>query len=82
MKTFDKRKKGDTEMARAKAMSYEELMAYVLKHYNRGGDATYECWDERTFNEYVALFGPITKRKALEMFRLDREIQKDRAGWY
>ena len=69
-------------MAKARALTYEELMAYALKHYSKGGDATYECWDERTFNEYVEQFGPITKSRALEMFRLDHEIQRDRAGWY
>ena len=68
-------------MAKAKGLTYEELMAYALQHYNRGGDATYECCDERWYNEYVAEFGPITKRKALEMFRLDYEIQKDRMGY-
>lgn len=68
-------------MAKAKALTYEELMEYAKKHYNRGGDATYECWDEKTFNEYVEMFGPITKRKALQMFRLDYSIQQDRMGW-
>ena len=50
-------------------MSYEELMAFALKHYNEGGDGVYECWDKRTFDEYVAEFGPITKSKALKMFK-------------
>ena len=31
-------------MARATALSYEELMEYALKHDEQGGDATYECW--------------------------------------
>ena len=68
-------------MARAKAMTYEELMEYALKHYNRGGDQTYECCDRKWFDEYVKMFGPMTKRKALDMFRIDYEIQKDRAGY-
>lgn len=50
-------------------MSYEELMSFALKHYNEGGDGVYECWDRRTYDEYVAEFGPITKSKALAMFR-------------
>jgi len=66
----------------AKALTYKELIEYALKHYNKGGDTTYECLDEKAFDEYVKLFGPITKRKALEMFKLDYEIQRDRAGWY
>ena len=69
-------------MAKARALTYEELMAYALKQYSKGGDAMYECWDERTFSDYVEMFGPITKSRALEMFRLEREIQRDRAGWY
>ena len=64
-----------------KALTYEELIEYAKQHYNKGGDGIYECWDERTFNEYVEMFGGITKRKALEMFRMDYEIQKDRAGY-
>ena len=66
----------------AKGLTYEELMEYAKKHYSKGGDATYECWDERIYNEYVEQFGEITKRKALAMFRLDYEIQKDRSGWF
>ena len=67
-------------MARAKALTYEELMAYALKHYDKGGDATYECCDEKWFNEYIEQFGPITKSKAREMFRLDYELAKERWG--
>ena len=51
------------------SMSYEELIAFALKHYNEGGDGVYECWDRRTYDEYVAEFGPITKSKALKMFK-------------
>lgn len=70
-------------MAKAKALTYEELIEYAKKHYNRGGDGIYECWDKRTFDEYVEQFGPITKRVALEMFKMERDIQRDRAGyWY
>lgn len=69
-------------MPRAKALTYEEFIEYARKHYDRGGDAYFECWDRRTFDEYVRLFGPVTKRKALEMFRFDRAMEKERAGWY
>lgn len=50
-------------------MSYEELMEFALKHYNEGGDGVYECWDRKTFEEHVAEFGPITKPRALIMFK-------------
>ncbi len=69
-------------MARAKALTYDELMAYARKHYNKGGDGVYECWDENTYNEYVEMFGPITKSKALAMFRDDYQIRKDREGYW
>ncbi len=50
-------------------LSYEELIEYARQHYNKGGDGIFECWDQNTYNEYVSMFGPITKRKALQMFR-------------
>lgn len=65
----------------AKALTYDEFMDYAKKHYCKGGDGYYECWDERTFAEYVELFGGITKRDALQMFRLSYDIDRDRAGW-
>lgn len=64
-------------MAKAKVLNYEELIDYALQHYEQGGDGVYECWDERTYNEYVKQFGPITKKKALEMFRLNKAIDDD-----
>ena len=61
----------------AKALTFEELQAYAQQHYNRGGDAIVECWDRRTYNEYLELFGPITKRDALTMFRDNYETSKE-----
>ena len=57
-----------------KPMTYEELMAFALENYTKGGDSTYECWDKKAFDEYVQEFGPMTKAKALAMFKLDLEI--------
>lgn len=65
----------------AKELTYEELIDYAKQHYCKGGDSVYECWDERTFNEYVQMFGEITKRKALQMFRFNYEMDRERAGW-
>lgn len=59
-------------------MTYEELMALALKHYNKGGDGVYECWDRQTFNEYVAEFGEITLADALGMFRTWSSVCADR----
>ena len=66
----------------AKALTYEEFMEYAKAHYNRGGDGFFECWEQSEFDYYVKEFGPITKRKALEMFRIDYEIERDRAGYW
>jgi len=57
-----------------KPLTYDELMALALKHYSKGGDNFYECWNEKTFDEYTREFGPMTKEKALEMFRLNLAI--------
>ena len=67
-------------MAKAKALTYEELIDYAKKYYNRGGDGVYECWDRRTFDEYVSQFGPITKKIAREMFRDEYSLEKEMAA--
>lgn len=58
-------------------MNYKELKKFALEHYEEGGDGVYECWDEKTFNEYVAEFGEITEEKALTMFHRYNEICKE-----
>lgn len=58
-------------------MTYEELKAFALKHYEDGGDGVYECWDRKIFDEHVAEFGVITKEKALKMFHQYNEICKE-----
>lgn len=55
-------------------MTYEELIQFALENYSKGGDSVYECWDEQAFNEYVQEFGPMTRKKALEMFDLNAVI--------
>jgi hypothetical protein len=57
-----------------KELTYEELIQFALENYSKGGDGVYECWDRQTFDEYVAEFGPITKKSALKMFKLNLEI--------
>lgn len=69
-------------MAKSNALNYEEFIEYAKAHYTKGGDGYYECWDKRTFDEYVEMFGEITKRKALQMFKESYEIELDRRGWY
>ena len=65
-----------------KGLTYEEFMKLSLEYYEKGGDGYYECWDKKQFDEYVAEFGAITKRKALKMYKLSQSIEMDMAGWY
>ena len=67
---------------KTKHLTYDELMALALENYSKGGDATYECWDQQTFDDYVQQFGPMTKTKALKMFRADKDQMDDMLGWY
>lgn len=64
-------------MVKAKVLNYEELIEYAKQHYTTGGDGIYECWDEQVYNEYIKEFGPITKKRALEMFRLNKSINDE-----
>ena len=64
----------------AKGLSYEELIEYARAHYAKGGDAIFECWDKRVYDEYVSLFGPISKRKALWLFRINYEEEREAAA--
>ena len=64
-----------------KELTWKELYKLALRHYENGGDGIVECWDESTFNEYVAEFGPITEEAALQMFRVDQEIWEDMRGY-
>lgn len=72
-------KADDYEIEEDTELTYEELMALAKEHYNEGGDQTYECCDERWYNDYTEMFGRMTKADALIMFRLDdsrrREIE-------
>ena len=62
-------------------MTYEELMALALKHYNEGGDGVYECWDRQTFADHVAEFGEITHKDALRMFGIWDAVCDDIRGY-
>lgn len=55
-----------------KGLSYDELMLLAKEHYNEGGDFTYECASEQWYNDYVSMFGAMTRKDALEMFRRDK----------
>lgn len=66
-------------MAKTKYLTYEELMALALKHYNDGGDSTYECLDRETFNEEY--YNTMTEEDAIRMFHLDKSIREDICGY-
>ena len=55
---------------KAQPVTYKELIALARKHYDKGGDGIVECWDRRTFDTYVEMFGPISKRCAMRLIRL------------
>jgi hypothetical protein len=65
----------------AKTLTYEELIDYARQNYAKGGDGVFECWDKRTFDDYVQDFGEITKTKARQIFKLYKETTDDMAGW-
>jgi hypothetical protein len=62
-------------------LTYQEFMSLSKQYYTKGGDGYYECWDERTFNEYVKMFGAITKRKALQMYKIAHSVYQDKMGY-
>ena len=72
-------KKGNQKME--KALTWKEFYKLALVNYEFGGDGFAECWDERTFNEYVEAFGPISKKKALNMFNTAEQIWTDMQGY-
>ena len=59
----------ENAMTRAKGLTYEEFIALAKENYNKGGDVAVECWDQKTFETYVEMFGPVTKTEARQMFR-------------
>ena len=58
-------------------LTYEEFIAMAKQNYNKGGDGYVECWEEYQFDYYVKEFGPITEKKALKMFALDYEQERE-----
>lgn len=63
-------------MARGKALTYEEFIALAKENYTKGGDVAVECWERYQFDDYVKMFGAVTKTEALRMFRQWREEEK------
>ena len=51
------------------ALSFDEFLGLAKKHYRDGGADVLECWDQQSFDIYVEMFGPMTMKKALGIFR-------------
>lgn len=51
-------------------LTFSELIKLAQRHYSEGGDGIVECWDENTFNSYISMFGPITRKTALQLIGL------------
>ena len=64
-----------------KSLNWKEFYKLALRNYENGGDGIVECWDERTFNEYVNNFGPITEKVARDMFDTYGQIWTDMRGY-
>lgn len=69
------------EAKKMKELTWKEFYKLALKNYENGGDGIVECWDENTFNEYVAEFGPITEKVARDMFETAVDIWNDMQGY-
>lgn len=65
------------EEQKANAITYGRFIELARANYTKGGDSFYECWDERTFNDYVKMFGPVTEKKALNMFKDNAEVEAE-----
>lgn len=61
-------------------MNYEEFIALARKNYNEGGDIAVECWEEYQFADYVKMFGPVTKTKAIMMFKQWEDEEKEQCA--
>lgn len=48
------------------------------ENYAKGGDVVVECWEKYQFEDYVKLFGSVTKARALQMLRRWRSEEKER----
>ena len=65
-------------MARGNALTYEEFIALAKENYTEGGDVVVECWERYEFDYYVKEFGPVTRAKALQIFRNYRAQEQER----
>ena len=48
------------------------------ENYAKGGDVVVECWEKYQFEDYVKLFGSVTRARAFQMLRRWRSEEKER----
>lgn len=72
-------------MAKGRVLTYDEFIALAQENYTKGGEIAVECWDKKTFDHHVKEYGPVTKTKALRMFKRWRSEEREREammfGW-
>ena len=49
------------EYGKGEDLSLGELLSIAKDHYCDGGDVVYECWDQRFYDDYTAMFGPVKR---------------------
>ena len=67
---------------KSNGLTYKEFIALAQEHYKDGGITFVECWEEYQFNDYVRLFGEITKATALKMFEAESRLAVEWAKSY
>ena len=55
-------RKETEEYGTGENLSFGELKSIAKDKYNEGGDGVYECWDQKTFDDYVQMFGPVSRK--------------------
>ena len=60
-----------------KGLTYQQFIDYCKTKYTAGGDTYVECWDEKTFNEWVAQFGAMTKKRAQQLIKTNHAYKKE-----
>ena len=58
------------EYGKGGLLSFGELMSLAKDNWSKGGDGIYECWDQRTFDDYIKEAGPISREDAFHLFAL------------
>lgn len=51
-------------------MSYEEVIQFGMKHYNRGGDSVVECLSRKDYEQEIAEGYVFNEKNLLERFHV------------